>query len=176
MQRGRLTHLCLEHLDFAAVRNEDDVASELQRMVSQGVLRADERESVDEGAIGWFVTTPLGNAVRQAGDDYRREFSFIATEPTNYFDATVGATVDDDVLVRGIVDGILLRQDSIEVVDFKTDRVDESALADRTAHYRPQMTLYARAMSRLWRKPVERCWLVFLTARRIVEVTDLDVA
>jgi len=117
----------------------------------------------------------LGAAIRDAGDDYRREFSFIATEPTSFFDATIGHPTDDKVLVRGMVDGILLRPDGIEIVDFKTDTVDEAAVPSRVEHYRPQMTVYARAMTRLWRKPVTSCRLVFLTARRVVAVDDLDV-
>jgi hypothetical protein len=38
------------------------------------------------------------------------------------------------------------------------------------------MQVYARAMQRLWRRPVTTVWLVFLTAREIVSWHDLALA
>ena len=92
-------------------------------------------------------------------------------------DKTIEPAPGDDVLVRGIVDGILPHPDGglIDIIDYKTDAIGPDELAARVSHYRPQMELYARAVSRLWRKPVATCRLVFLSARRIAEVKDLDI-
>ncbi len=163
--RGVITHRILQHLDFAKAVDVAGVASELHRMVEEDLITAGDRAAVDQTSIEWFVSTPLANAIRQAGVAYRREFLYIAAEPLGYFDRSVGSSPDDHVLVRGIVDGILSVADGIDIVDFKTDAVDPEAVAARAERYRPQMDLYARAMSRLWRRPVRTCWLVFLTAR-----------
>jgi ATP-dependent helicase/nuclease subunit A len=167
-QRGVLTHRVLQHLDFHQAVNAAGVASELQRMIANRVLTAAERESVAEDAIAWFVTTPLAEAIRRAGSAYRRELRFVTTEPLIYFDPTVTAPEGDRVLVRGIVDGILPIDEGVEVVDFKTDAVSADEVPARCELYRPQMALYSRAVERLWRRPVRRCWLVFLTPRQVV--------
>ncbi|MCH8241334.1 MAG: UvrD-helicase domain-containing protein [Planctomycetes bacterium] len=178
LKRGVLTHRVLEHLDFSTALTTSGVASELQRMIADGVLSAEECELVDKPAIEWFVATPLGRAIGEAGEKYRREFAYIATEPTDLFDTTVNPAPGDDVLVRGMVDGILPHPDGerIDIIDFKTDAIGPDELEARVRHYRPQMELYARAMSRLWRKPVDTCRLVFLSARRIAELKDLGEA
>ena len=76
-------------------------------------------------------------------------------------------------MVRGIVDGILPVADGIELVDFKTDAVGADQVEDRSMRYRPQMELYARAMARIWRRPVRACWLVFLAPRKLVRWQDV---
>ncbi|MFH1109344.1 MAG: UvrD-helicase domain-containing protein [Planctomycetota bacterium] len=169
--RGVMTHRVLQHLDFTAATDAAGVASELQRMLASGVIGAADRAVVDEAGLTWFVTTPLADLIRRAGTAYRREFRYVAVEPLTAFDRSVDARPEDRVLVRGIVDGILPTDDGLMLVDFKTDAVTAEEVQDRGERYRPQMTLYARAMEELWRRPVQAIWLVFLTPRQVLECT-----
>jgi ATP-dependent helicase/nuclease subunit A len=171
-QRGIATHRALEHLDFNLAVDAEGVASELQRMVQGGLLSAEDRSAVMDDAIAWFVSTPLAEAIRRVGSNYRREFRFVTTEPVTFFDHSVNAGQEDRVLVRGMVDGILVGEEALEIVDFKTDAIREEELSERCEGYRSQMTLYCRAVSRLWGKPVRTCWLVFLAPRTVVPIRD----
>jgi ATP-dependent helicase/nuclease subunit A len=172
-QRGLVVHRVLQHLDFATAMDAAGVASELHRMAAAGMIGEKELALVDRTALEWFVSTPLAQAIREAGGAYRREFPYIAREPLTFFDRSVVPACDDYVLVRGIVDGILPVADAIGIVDFKTDAVPREEVEGRSKHYRPQMELYARAVSRLWRRPVRTCWLVFLSAMTLVKWDDL---
>jgi ATP-dependent helicase/nuclease subunit A len=164
-QRGTLTHRVLEHLDFTS-----PVAAGIRRLVDAGVVTTEETEAIDTEALTWFLDTPLGRRIRQAGDAYRREFIFISAEPAELFDPALEGSGDDTVLVRGIADGVLPTDDGLEIVDYKTDAVDAAGAQARAADYRMQLSLYARAVARIWRRPVRRCWLVFLVPGRIIEV------
>lgn len=165
MIRGTATHRALQHLEFAGVESAADVVRELQRLVSAGLLTGEELAQVDEPGIAWFAGTPLAAAIRGAGRSYRREVEFITREPASVPGTEV--TGDDFVLIRGVVDGILPSGEAMEVVDFKTDRVraDVDQYAER---YAGQMATYARAVSRLFKRPAGACHLVFLSARAIV--------
>ena len=163
--RGLITHRVLQHLDFAAASDQTGVAAELQRMVSAGLITTADVAAVDRASIEWFASTPLAEAIRSAGDTYHREFPYIAVESVSFFDRSIEGPPEDKILVRGIVDGILPVGDEIDIVDFKTDAIPPEAVAERSERYRPQMELYARAMSRLWRRPVRTCYLVFLDPR-----------
>ena len=165
LRRGLITHRVLEHFDFSAPAGD-----ELRRLVEAGIVTEQEAGDVDSAAIGWFAGTPLGQRVRDAGDAYRREFIFISAEPANLFDPSADLSADETVLVRGIADGVLPGGDGLEVIDFKTDAIDEAGVPERVERYTMQMNLYARAVARIWRRPVSRCWLVFLTPRCVVEV------
>jgi len=168
--RGIATHRILQHLDFSRARNGIGVASELRRLIDTGLLTEGDREMVDREAIEWFVSTPLAEDIRTAGDSYRREFHYVASESPTMFDETVRPAPGDFVLVRGIVDGILPTTDGMEIVDFKTDHVVGSEIPARVEHYRRQMTLYGRAVSRMWRRPLRGLHLVFLHPRIITSV------
>jgi ATP-dependent helicase/nuclease subunit A len=167
-QRGTVTHRVLEHLDFKKAAEPDGVASELQRMVLCGLLSEREVGALDQAALSWFACTALAARVAAAGTDYRRELRFVTTELVRDIDPSTTAPTEDRVLVRGIMDGIIVRPDALEVIDFKTDAVTAEDLEERAAHYQPQMEVYARAAARLWRQPVQSCHLVFLAPRVIL--------
>ncbi len=171
-QRGIITHRALQHLDFAVAQDAKGVEAELQRLVEAGILRAGDRDELDVAALVWFVETPLAEAIRTAGTDYRREFQYVTAEPPSYFDSGIAAPDDDFVLVRGVVDGILPVADGVEVIDFKTDAVEKGDVAVRVERYRSQMALYRRAVSRIWHLPVTAARLVFLTPRVVVDVKE----
>jgi ATP-dependent helicase/nuclease subunit A len=173
--RGTITHRVLQFLDFVVATDTAGVEKELQRLVDTGKLSNEDREAVSVESLAWFVTTPLAERVRSAGKAYRREFRFVTTEPAQFFDPAVDEASGDRVLVRGIADGVLVGEDEIELIDFKTDAIGDGDLDSRVAYYKPQMVMYARAISRLWRLPVRAASLVFLTPRVVAEIADLDM-
>jgi ATP-dependent helicase/nuclease subunit A len=164
-QRGMLTHRVLEKVDLGRPLDE-----EVARLVTEGVITAMEADAIDAEALEWFAGTPLGRRISRAGPAYRREVSFISAEAADVFDPALEGVCDDTVLVRGIADGVLATEQSLEVIDFKTDAVQAHQVTERAERYRLQMRLYARALGRIWRRPVTSCHLVFLTPRLIIEV------
>ena len=73
----------------------------------------------------------------------------------------------DAILVRGSVDCVLEDGAGVEVIDYKSDRVVGERLTERVEAYRPQLGIYAEVLSKIWGRPVRRCWAVFLAARHI---------
>jgi len=172
VERGILAHRALQHLNWQTAINESGIALELDRLVADGILNGELLRELDADSLAWFAATPLADAVRSLGESYRREFPFISSEPPSRFDDAATGQPGDSVLVRGIVDGVLPFEDRVELIDFKTDAISIGELASRAESYRPQMELYARAVSRLWKKPVKCAWLVFLSVRQIVTISD----
>jgi hypothetical protein len=74
---------------------------------------------------------------------------------------------------------LLETEAGLVLLDYKTDRiVDETTLSDRVTGYAAQLQLYAHAAGQLFDRPVSRAVLVFLCARRLVDVpcTSADAA
>jgi len=61
----------------------------------------------------------------------------------------------------------------IWLIDFKTDAVSGRQVKERAQTYAAQMRLYARALERIYKRPVTRAALYFLTARRLEQI-ELD--
>lgn len=169
VSRGIFTHRFLQCIDLTAATDEAAVREQLATLIRTGRLPADAGEQVDTSAVAWFLQTDLGLRLREATGRVRRERTFVTSVAPEELDRTTSAQDERDcVLLRGMIDVLLLTDDGIEVVDYKTDDVSAERLAARADLYRTQLDLYARAAGQIWRRPVVARWLVFLAARQIV--------
>jgi len=173
-RRGLATHKFLQHLDFATAGDLESVRIQCERVVAAGRLTPQEADLIDIEAVAWFVSTPLAETIRRVGPAYRREFMFVAEHPAQWVDETLPGDLEEHVMVRGIVDGVIPTDGGLEIVDFKTDRVDAADVTRLAEHYRPQMTLYAASLAPIFQKPVTHCRLVFLHPRVIVSDDGQD--
>ena len=74
------------------------------------------------------------------------------------------------LIVTADGEAIILEEDGITVLDFKTDRVTSETLSAAAERYRPQVQAYARAMERICEKPVKKKILWFFRLNRAVEL------
>ena len=89
--------------------------------------------------------------------------------------------IDDNQLLRGIIDRLVLIYDgdkivAAEIIDFKTDAVNDNNLNQRVEHYRPQMAAYQKAVAKFCHLEVEKiaCRLAFVINDRIVVCDELN--
>jgi ATP-dependent helicase/nuclease subunit A len=81
------------------------------------------------------------------------------------------ATEVDGVLLEGFVDVIVETPEGLQVIDYKTDRVDDVDAA--VAQYRRQGAAYAVALEANLGRPVARCTFVFVRSPEPIE-RDVD--
>jgi ATP-dependent helicase/nuclease subunit A len=158
--RGSMIHRFLQHVDLRA----SDLAGDFNRLVDRGVFRPEDRGVIDFEGITWFFTTDLGMRITARADAVRREVPFVARL----------GEAGTPALLRGVVDGVIVESDGLEIFDFKTDRISHADVAGRTDFYRPQVEAYRWALGRIWKAPVKTAHLVFLTPRAIVPVPAAD--
>ncbi len=90
----------------------------------------------------------------------------------------MGVPVGERVL-EGVVDLLVDGEGGLEVVDYKTDRVESDAEVDRAmVRHRLQGAAYALAVAGATGRPVTRCTFLFLRPRGAVArpVDDLEAA
>jgi len=166
---GEATHLVLQHLDFARPCDVNDLRSQIGHLAEKRLITPAAAQSVDVDSICWLVGSAVGELLRTHAKTTRRELPIYLALPPHELDSL--ATSDDPqdrVMVRSRADVLVQTPRGLEVVDYKTDRVDEHTLAARVDFYRPQMDLYRRAIKAVTGKPVAAVHLVFLSARSIV--------
>jgi ATP-dependent exoDNAse (exonuclease V) beta subunit len=74
------------------------------------------------------------------------------------------------VVVQGVADLAVLLPGEIWIVDFKTDEIRADEFAEKIKIYAPQLKFYARALSKIYSRPVANCWLHFLSERRTAKI------
>jgi ATP-dependent helicase/nuclease subunit A len=166
---GTAMHLVLQHLDWSGGCAPEDLAGQINAMITSKLLAPAQARMVDLDAIEWFAAGELGQWVRGLPcERVRREVPFnYAIEPSEISPGLPAADVRDWVMVRGRVDLMVVEPDGLTIVDYKTDRVAPERLPERIEFYRPQVRLYKRAMEAITGRLVRDVFLVFLDPRRI---------
>ncbi len=171
---GSAHHRFLEQLNLSLEPTGENLERERQRMITVGLLEASVAETLDLEGIRSFWCSDVGRMVRAETGRVRRELQFTARFPARELAPLFGLRDayegDEPVIVQGTADLVVLLPREIWLLDFKTDRVKESELAERREFYRPQLELYARALARIYNRPATRQWLHFLSARKTCEM------
>jgi ATP-dependent helicase/nuclease subunit A len=163
---GTATHTVLQHLDFTRPCTEDDLADQINALVTRRLLTPTQAKRLDLPAIEWFMSTDLAHLLRSHHHLLRRELDFyLAVDPS-----VPSTDALDQIMIRGRVDATLITPEGLTLIDYKTDRLTPDQLPARTALYQPQVTLYRRALEQITRRPVTGVHLVFLTPRQIVRL------
>ncbi|UVO49562.1 double-strand break repair helicase AddA [Sphingomonas sp. SUN019] len=132
-ERGRRMHALFERLP--AVAHEDRQAA-----ADRWLRQVEHIEAADERA-------PIIAAVLAVLDDPAFADIF---GPQSLAEAPISAVLDDGLVVAGTVDRLLVTDDLIAIVDFKTGRQAPASLDAVPSYHLRQMAAYAAALARIF--------------------------
>jgi ATP-dependent helicase/nuclease subunit A len=172
---GSAHHAFLQFVSLDRVASAAELKSEAERLVRQESMTAEEAELLDFNALAEFWCSEPGGRIRAQKTALRRELRFTARLRATEIAELVGEPgapelADEFVVVQGVVDLAVILREEIWLVDFKTDAVKSNELRDKARLYEPQLKLYARALSEIYRRPVSEAWLYFLSVGQAVEI------
>jgi len=172
---GNAHHQFLEFVSLARAGSVDELQTEANRLQREGVLTTEMIAMLDFGGLAAFWESDLGRQVRAQADFVRRELPFTARFEPKELDQLTGVPAEsalegEFVVVQGVADLVVVLPKELWLVDFKTDAVAPDGTADKAKAYAPQLKLYARALSRIYQRPVSQCWLCFLAAQSALPV------
>ncbi len=158
-ERGVIAHRIMQYYDF----NGDSFESQIEKMISGGVVSDKELSSVDVSRI---KAAAVGVAEKIAGKTFLTEKEFTVNAPANIvFDVKT----EENVLLQGVIDLIVIDEDKdeAEIVDYKYSVLSPDALKEK---YAKQLFLYAFAVNKILNKKVTKTTLVNLYRGEISEV------
>jgi len=175
-ETGTAHHKFLQHIVLDKTGGRAALETEARRLEREKILSADECAVLDLDALAEFWNSPPGGQIRaQPPDSVKRELPFTARFSPAELAEITGAKADaglenEFVVVQGVADLVVLLPKEIWLADFKTDQVRADELPAKTKLYAPQLKLYARALGKIYSRPVTNGWLHFLDARKTVDV------
>jgi ATP-dependent helicase/nuclease subunit A len=162
---GTAIHSVMQYIPYEQCGTVTAVQTELDRLVEEKRLTKEQIDAVDPNRIVKLFSTELGQKLMYG--KVLREFKFsILDDGTNYGSGLEG----ERVLLQGVVDCALLEEDGITIVDYKTDQVTEDTVEELILRYRPQVSAYADAMSRIYEQPIKGVYLYLFQLDRFVKV------
>ena len=168
---GTANHKFLQHFSLEKGNTLKSLEAEANRLQHEKILSGDEVAALDLENIAAFWTSSVGKKILGQRQRVQRELPFTAKFSPAEVDAIIGAKTprglqEEFIVVQGVADLVVLLPAEIWLVDFKTDEIKPRELAERRRLYEPQLTLYTKALSRIYSQPVTHCWLHFLAARQ----------
>ena len=165
-ERGTAVHLFLQFADYSRCTTPEDVESEKLRLEDNAFMTSEQLSAVDPKMIAALFTSDFGMRLTNA-EHLIREFKFsLMVDASEYYPGVDG----EQILLQGVVDAAWVEPDGICVLDFKTARVTEETISERTAYYRGQLKTYKTALERILKRPVKEMYLYFLSAGREVKL------
>lgn len=160
-ERGTVTHLIMEHMDFALA--PATITQQIAGMVARGLLTPSQADLVEVESIAWFWDTAIGKQMVLNAHDLLRELPFLDAVEDGQPEAM------DRVLLRGRIDALVPSGDAWIVVDYKTDRDVPTPGSERYQAYQKQVSIYREALLRSGCAKVAGVQLVFLHGRQVLE-------
>jgi ATP-dependent helicase/nuclease subunit A len=157
-ERGTATHLLMEHLSLKA-HTPETVKEELDALTQRNVLTLEDAAVISAKQVAGFFASPLGKRLLESST-VERELEFNCRIPASeLLDVQSG----EPVLLQGVIDCCFLEDDAWVLIDYKTDYIAPNvSLAEAAQKHARQISLYARALQILTKKPVKECHIHFL--------------
>jgi ATP-dependent helicase/nuclease subunit A len=172
---GTAYHKYLEQVSFDRLGGAGELRGEAERMIADGILSSEEAGWLDFNLLLKFWQSDVGKRILASRENVRRELPFTARFSPAELPApsAIAKEMENEfVVVQGVADVAVMLPKEIWLLDFKTDRVTSSDLAAKTEIYKPQLDLYARALEKIYQKPVTQRWLHFLACGETVPVKN----
>ncbi|TVP89704.1 helicase-exonuclease AddAB subunit AddA [Alkalibacterium sp.] len=169
---GKATHLILQALDLREEPSQESIEDKIRQLVDDEVISRDIAERIPVEKLVHFFTTDFGAYVLDHAASVKREVPFsLLLEARDIFKDM--QSVDDHVLIHGIIDGYIVREDGIVLFDYKTDRIEhygERATDEMLKKYKGQLLLYKKALESILGQKVIETRLVLLDSGESVRV------
>ncbi len=173
-EQGIAHHKFLQRVALEAdLETAAGLAAEADRLAAENVLTPAERTVLDLPALAGFWQSSLGREIRAHASQVRRELPFTVRFTPAEIAVITGLPGHDDLpgeflIIQGAADLVVLLENELWLIDFKTDHATAAGLAEKVKTYTPQVKLYAAALNRIYHLPVTRTALHFLAARQTV--------
>jgi ATP-dependent helicase/nuclease subunit A len=169
---GQATHLVLQALDLSTDPSISTIKDLVSQLTDEGVLQEEVAPLIETNKIAEFFQTELGETIVKDHASVRREVPFsLLMEARDIFQDM--DELDDHVLVHGIIDGYIEREDGLVLFDYKTDQVKRfgsRAEEEMRKKYSGQINLYRKALESIMEKSVTHAYLVLLDTTEIIEI------
>ncbi len=168
-QKGTAAHTVLRNMDFKKDYDYADVKDLIEALAEKGVLSKEEAEAVRIKDIVRFAKSPLYERIKKSA--YVRKETPFAMEMSPYeiFGSAEYKNTEGKILVHGMTDCFFEENDSIVLVDYKTDFVEYGLEDELKEKYKTQLLIYKRAVELSEKKPVkEVCLFALRTGKEVV--------
>lgn len=146
-QKGTACHKFMECCDFE--KAEKSVENEIIRLKNEGVLTELQAKAIQIKKIKPFFENDFYKNTIAVADKVLKEQHFMITLPASeVYDDIPIELVDEKIVIQGAADLVVIKDDTLYIVDYKTDRaVSQDELI---AKYKKQLEIYSKSFKQIF--------------------------
>ncbi len=164
-ERGTAMHKVMEFFDFEKC---DKVDEELERLYEWQYLSEREYNSVNKEKLKDFFASNIFERIKNA-DLVKREMRFLTeVDATKIAPELDSKFKDEKIIVQGAVDICFTEPDGVVILDFKTDRVEDSEALKQA--YSEQLNIYALACEKIFGLPIKQKIIYSFALSKEIEI------
>lgn len=172
-EKGTAMHMVMQHLPMTNPLISTEIKELLEALIAKEILTKQEAGIIDVQAIEQFYTTDIAKLM-MGNPSLHREVPFSLTIPASKVYAKWTGETDENVLIQGVIDCLIPKDDGWIILDYKTDAINEevsdSVKEKLVKRYETQMELYRHAIEQIWKQPVQETYLYFFSKKLLVRV------
>jgi hypothetical protein len=158
---GNAYHLIMEHIDYFADNNIDEIYSKL---VSLKLIEKEIEKHINLNSIKNAVETVKG-LIQPNTKIFKEQQFIIKDKHCNLID---GSSDETKVMVQGVIDLMLVTDRKAIIIDFKSNRTND--VEDLKNKYKLQLKLYRYALSHGKNVNVEETYLYSFFLNKLIKV------
>lgn len=156
-ERGTAVHCFLQFADFPRLREENGFEEEKERMIRRGHITPRQGAVVTREDIHGFVNSPVYDEIMDSVGVVREMKFMVSLEELDMKDKIDIDYEGTDGMLTGIMDMVIEKEDSLILVDYKTDKVKDGGELIR--RYGKQLLLYKNSLELMQEKPVTKTYI-----------------
>ncbi|MGC4375322.1 helicase-exonuclease AddAB subunit AddA [Fictibacillus sp. Mic-4] len=175
-ERGTAMHMVMQHVNVKEEITLERLNEQVAKMVHNELLTDEQADGIDVGSVLQFFQSELGKRVLKA-KNVRRELPFSMALSLSEVGKTTGGLEDETVLVQGVIDCLLVEEDGLVLIDYKTDQITNrfeqgfnGAKTILLNRYQLQLELYGKAIEKILKQPLKESYLYFFDGSHILQV------
>lgn len=149
--KGIVVHKLMQYINFKDVYSTKDIETQIDILVHLGKIDTEQKNLIDIEAIYKFTQSPIAQRMNKS-DKVFREKQFIIGVKANEINENFKS--DEMVLVQGIIDVYFEEDNSIILLDYKTDTMNNKNLF--IEKYKTQLDYYQKAIEQTTGKKVKQ--------------------
>ncbi|MTI65322.1 MAG: helicase-exonuclease AddAB subunit AddA [Firmicutes bacterium] len=167
-ERGTIIHFVMQHLDLKTSLNEKDLKRQIDILVNKELLTEEEADVVDLNRIKNFFKSDIGKRMLNSESVFR-EAPFVLRKKA--CDVIEGLDeCKEDILIQGIIDCYFKENDSIILLDYKTDLIINDDTERIKKIYTPQLRMYKEALEKITKQKVKETYIYLFNIDKYIKI------
>ena len=168
--RGTLYHKVLEQIDLRRIKDQEDLLSELNRLMEENRLKDTDIKMLKLDYIQMFVSSGIAGRMRQAelyGKLFKEKQFVMGIKAS---EVVPDSDSDELILIQGIIDVFFEEDGELVLLDYKSDLVTNGQqLVNR---YKVQLEYYRKALEQIMGKKVKEMIIYSLPLGKEIRIDD----